>query len=460
MQTPSLDAFRTELAGLRATRAVGRVARAGPGLVRATGLVEAAALGDGVEIEAAGGTMRGEIVEIDAAGAGILPEGGGAGLRIGDAVLHRGPGSIAPHDGWIGRIVDGTGAPRDGRPLAPGAVHRPLLAAPPDAVARRGFGPRLATGRAIFDTMLPIVRGQRLGVFAGSGVGKSSLLGALGRGIEADLVVIALVGERGREVREFVERTLGPEGMARAIVVVATSDQPPLARRRALPAAMAVAEHFRDAGRHVLLLADSVTRFAEAHREIALASGESASLRGFPPSIAHAVTALAERAGPGSGADAGSGDITAIFTVLVPGSDMDEPVADILRGVLDGHLVLDRAIAERGRYPAIDVLRSVSRSLPDCATAEENAVIALARRRMAAYAQAELMLQSGLYNAGSDPEIDAARAVWPALDSFVGEAAPDGPGAAFDRLAACLGTRMARPAPSTPAAEPAPQPPA
>jgi flagellum-specific ATP synthase len=225
--------------------------------------------------------------------------------------------------------------------------------------------------------------------------------------------------------------------MARAVIVVATSDQPPLLRRRALWTAMAVAEHFRDAGRHVLFLADSVTRFAEAHREIALSAGESAALRGYPPSVAHAIMALAERAGPG--AEDGAGDITAIFSVLVAGADMDEPVADILRGVLDGHVVLDRAIAERGRFPAIDILRSVSRSLPDCASEGENALIRLARQRLAAYEDAELMIQSGLYAAGTSAETDAAVAAWPALDAFVAEEAASGPDAAFARLAACLG---------------------
>lgn len=287
--------------------------------------------------------------------------------------------------------------------------------------------------------MLPVVRGQRIGLFAGSGVGKSTLLAALGRAVEADVVVIALVGERGREVREFVERTLGKEGLARAIVVAATSDKPPLARRRALWSAMAVAEHFRDLGRHVLFLADSVTRFAAAHREVTLASGETASLRGYPPSIAPAIMELAERAGPGS--EGCSGDITAVFSVLVAGSDMEEPISDIVRGVLDGHVVLDRTIAERGRFPAIDLLRSVSRSLPDCAKDPENALIALARRRLGSYDRAELMIQSGLYSAGNDPEIDAAIAAWPKLDAFLAEPSQAGIPAAFARLARCLGTQ-------------------
>ena len=301
----------------------------------------------------------------------------------------------------------------------------------------RRLGARLSTGVAVCDTLLPLVRGQRIGLFAGSGVGKSSLLARFARGVQADVVVIALVGERGRELREFTERVLGPVGMARSVVVTATSDQSPLMRRMCAQTAMAVAEHFRDQGLHVLLLVDSVTRFAEAHREVALAGGEEASLRGYPPSLTQAIMGLAERAGPGP---EGSGDITAVFSVLVAGSDMDEPVADILRGVLDGHVVLDRRIAERGRFPAIDLLRSVSRSLPEAASEAENDLITEARRLLGAYDRAELMIQAGLYSTGSDPLIDRAIRLWPALDAFLAESAPEeGIEASFDRLRASLG---------------------
>jgi flagellum-specific ATP synthase len=248
--------------------------------------------------------------------------------------------------------------------------------------------------------------------------------------------VIALIGERGRELREFTEHVLGPSGMARSVIVAATSDQSALTRRRCASTAMAVAEHFRDQGLHVLLLADSITRFAEAHREVALAAGESPALRGFPASLTQAIMGLAERAGPGPQF---AGDITAIFSVLVAGSDMDEPVADIVRGVLDGHVVLDRKIAERGRFPAIDLLRSVSRSLPNAASADENHLIAEARRLLGAWERAELMVQAGLYATGSDPAIDAALRVWPSLDRFLAEDAPtDGIEGSFRRLRAAL----------------------
>lgn len=307
------------------------------------------------------------------------------------------------------------------------------------AARRKRLGARLSTGVAVFDTLLPLVRGQRIGLFAGSGVGKSSLLAKFARKVDADVVVIGLVGERGRELREFTERVLGPEGMARSVIVTATSDLPALTRRRCAWTAMAVAEHFRDQGAHVLLLVDSVTRFAEAHREVALAAGEPAALRGYPPSLGQAIMALAERAGPGP---EGVGDITAIFSVLVAGSDMEEPVADILRGVLDGHVVMDRKIAERGRFPAIDLLRSVSRSLPEAASEEENGLIAEVRKLLGAWDRAELMIQAGLYVKGTDPVVDRAMQIWPALDGFIGEDAPAGGiEASFARLAAILSSR-------------------
>jgi flagellum-specific ATP synthase len=249
------------------------------------------------------------------------------------------------------------------------------------------------------------------------------------------VVVIALVGERGREVRDFLARALGPAGLSRSVVVAATSDRSQLARRRCLPAAMAVAEHFRDAGRHVLLLADSVTRFVEAHREVALAAGEPPALAGFPPSIVPAITGICERAGPGA---AGQGDITAIFTVLMAGSDTEGPVADTLRGVLDGHVVLDRRIAERGRFPAVDVLRSVSRSLPDAASDEENAALADVRAVLSLQETCEVMVRAGLHEPGADPAVDRALSIWPHLDAFFGEMEPAGITESFSTLRAVM----------------------
>ena len=429
------DGLLAEIAGAASVRQIGRVVETGRGTVAVSGLPDAA-LGDRVLIHSRSGTAEGEVLRLAPLVTTVLPDGAGEGMAIGDRVERIGKAEIAPDDSWIGRIIDPYGRPLDGRPLLRGAVARPLRAHAPAAATRRRLGARLETGVAVFDTLLPLVQGQRIGLFAGSGVGKSSLLAKFARGVETDVVVIALVGERGRELREFTERVLGPAGMARSVVVTATSDQSPLTRRLCALSAMAVAEYFRDQGLHVLLLVDSVTRFAEAHREVALAAGEEASLRGYPPSLSHAIMGLAERAGPGP---EGSGDITAVFSVLVAGSDMDEPVADILRGVLDGHVILDRRIAERGRFPAIDLLRSVSRSLPDAADDAENSLITDARRLLGAYDRAELMIQAGLYAPGSDVVIDRAIRLWPALDGFLAEPAPaTGVAGSFERLRACL----------------------
>lgn len=428
--TQVFDALRARISTIRPVARIGRVAGIGAGVLRVTGLSRVAALGDRVTI----GDLRAEVIGLSPDALVILPDAPAEGVVIGAEVAHLGPATIAPHDGWIGRVIDPDGCPLDGRPLFPGAVPRPLRADPPPAARRKRLGPRMPTGLAVFDTLLPLVQGQRIGLFAGSGVGKSSLLGSFARGVAADVVVLALVGERGRELRAFTEDVLGAEGMARSVVVAATSDQSPLVRRRCLMAAMAVAEHFRDRGAHVLFLADSITRFAEAHREVALAAGEVAALRGWPPSLSHAIMGLAERAGPGVD---GSGDITAVLSVLVAGSDMEEPVADILRGTIDGHVVLDRKIAERGRFPAVDLLRSVSRSLPDCASGEENAAITEARRLLGAWDRAELMVQSGHYAAGSDPLTDRAIRLFPPLDAFLAEASA-GIAEGFARLGGIL----------------------
>ncbi len=426
------DPLIAQIAEARSCYSVGQVADVSPNSLRVIGLTRVAALGDVVRL---GDALTGEVVRVDPAGCLVMAEGSTAGLRLGARVIHLGPRSIAPGRNWIGRIVDPDGAPIDGRPLFPGPERRALKAPPPPPTERRGLGQRLDTGLSVFDTLLPIAQGQRIGLFAGSGVGKSRLLSRLARGVGADVVVIGLIGERGREVRDFVEDTLGPEGLAKSVVIAATSDRSALTRARAADTMMTVAEYFRDQGAHVLMLADSITRFAEAQREVAAATGEPASLRGFPPSMAQQVMSLCERAGPGA---AGQGDITAILSVLVAGSDMEEPVADVMRGVLDGHVVLDRKIAERGRYPAVDLLRSVSRSLPAAASEEENRLIALTRRYLGAYDKTELMLQAGLYAEGNDPVTDTAVRLWPMLDAFLASESLGGAGQAFEALGRIL----------------------
>jgi flagellum-specific ATP synthase len=399
MQRQDMAALRAEISSLRVSRVMGRVSAVQGNTLRISGLSSEARLGDRVDIRRrSGAPLTGEVIRLEASSVMVLPDSSLEGVALGDRVILGEAESIAPSAGW--------------------AETRPLRADPPAPARRRTLGARLETGMAAFNTVLPIVRGQRVGLFAGSGVGKSMLLGHLARHMQADVVVIALIGERGRELREFVEHVLGPEGMRRAVIVAATSDRSPLIRRRCAWAAMAVAEFFRDQGQQVLFLADSITRFAEAHREVATAAGEMPALRGFPASTSHLIMSLCERAGPG---EDGSGDITALLTVLVAGSDMEEPIADILRGVLDGHVVLDRQIAERGRYPAIDLLRSVSRSLPRAATEEENALISSARGLLGSYARSETMIKAGLYSEGSDPGLDQAIKIWPELDGFLAD---------------------------------------
>lgn len=440
--TTFLTPLLSRIEQMTPVHSMGRITELQADAIWIDGLNRVAALGDAVEL--AGG-LKAEIVRMVQGRCQALPEGRLDGLRLGDPVRHLGPVTVAPGAHWIGRVIDPDGTPLDGRPLFPGPEPRPLRAHPPAATARRAMGVRLPTGLSVFDTLLPIVQGQRIGLFAGSGVGKSTLLSRLARGVAADVIVIGLIGERGREVRDFVEDTLGPEGLARSVVIAATSDRSALVRQRAAWTTMAVAEFFRDQGAHVLLLADSVTRFAQAHREVAVASGEPATLNGYPASMAQAVMSLCERAGPGG---PGQGDITGVLSVLVAGSDMEEPVADTLRGVLDGHVVLDREIAERGRFPAVDLLRSVSRSLPRAASAEENRLIATARRHLGVHDRAELMLQAGLYAHGSDPAIDAAISVWPGLDAFLASDSSDAADA-FMRLAEVLepGTLTDQPPP-------------
>lgn len=428
--------LRAQVATIERSHPQGRVSRLDPAGFQVTGLSEHAQLGDELRYEGPdGAACLAEVSRLDRDTLWATPYGPAVGLRIGMAVRPAGPPRIAPGLGWIGRVIDPFGRPLDDRPLQAGAPV-PLHAPPPGAARRRAMGARLRTGYAVLDAMLPIVRGQRIGLFAGSGVGKSTLLGGLARNMDADVCVLALVGERGREVSDFVRRVLGPEGMARTVVVAATSDMPANTRRRCAFSALAVAEHFRDAGLSVLFLCDSVTRLAEAHREVAVAAGEPAALRGHPASLTPLLASLAERAGPGDGT---AGDITAVFTVLVAGSDMEEPVADIVRGQLDGHVVLAREIAERGRFPAVDVLRSVSRSLPNAATPEENGIIAEIRALLAVQDRTELMVSSGLYERGASAEIDRATTLVPRIEEVF--TATDLPRATdgFRLLAAVLG---------------------
>jgi flagellum-specific ATP synthase len=294
---------------------------------------------------------------------------------------------------------------------------RRVRAPPPDATLRARLGPRLDVGVRALNCFATCRQGQRLGLFSGSGIGKSSLLAMLARHTACDVAVLALVGERGRE---FLEDDLGAAGLARSVVIVATSDSPPLLRRQAAFAAMTVAEHFRDTGKSVLLLMDSITRFCLALREIGLSAGEPPATRGYPPSVFAELPRLLERAGPGlEQPDGQTGYITALFNVLVEGDDHNEPVADAVRGILDGHVVLDRRIAEAGRYPAVDVLRSLSRAVPGCNAPEENALARRARSLLALYADMADMVRLGAYRTGSDAAVDEAVALAPRIETML-----------------------------------------
>jgi flagellum-specific ATP synthase len=296
-----------------------------------------------------------------------------------------------------------------------GGEEKSLKSPAPPAGQRHALGAKMDMGVRVLNTLLPLCAGQRLGIFAGSGVGKSVLMGMLAQHSTADVTVVGLVGERGREVREFVEEQLGPAGLARSVVIVATNDEPPLVRRQAAFLTMAVAEYFRDCGFNVLLMMDSVTRFALAQREIGLASGEPPTTRGFTPSVFAELPKLLERAGPGIG----KGTISAIFTVLVEGSDMEEPVADAVRGILDGHIVLTRTLAERGHFPAVDVLQSISRTVPNCLSPDEWATVRRCRQVLATYEDMAELIRLGAYVKGTDPAVDEAITLMPKLTAFL-----------------------------------------
>ena len=323
-------------------------------------------------------------------------------------------GGVPVGSGLIGRVLDGLGQPIDGRGPLNAEYAFTLRGAPPNPLRRQRINAPFQTGVKAIDLFTPMGCGQRMGIFAGSGVGKSTLLGMIARGAESDVNVIALVGERGRELREFIEKDLGPEGMARSVIVVSTSDQPALVRIRAALLATAIAEHFRDGGQKVLLMMDSVTRFAMAQREIGLAVGEPPTSRGYTPSVFSVLPRLLERSGMGE-----RGSITALYTVLVDGDDLNEPIADAVRGILDGHLVLSRALATANQFPAIDVLESISRVSRDVCTSAELGITSRARDLLAVYRKNEDLITIGAYAKGSNPRIDRAIEKQPLLQELM-----------------------------------------
>ncbi|ACG77267.1 flagellum-specific ATP synthase FliI [Phenylobacterium zucineum HLK1] len=424
----------------------GRVAAVNGLLIEARGGLTRLAVGARAEIARFGhDPLAAEVVGFRDTRALLMPFGPVEGVAPGAEIRIEPQGSaVRPTRAWLGRTVDAFGNPIDGKgPLPQGLASYPLRAPPPAAHARARVGERLDLGVRAMNVFTTCCRGQRLGVFAGSGVGKSVLLSMLAKNADCDAVVVGLIGERGREVREFIEETLGEEGLKRAIVVVATSDEPALKRRQAAYMTMAIAEFLRDQDLEVLCLMDSVTRFAMAQREIGLAAGEPPTTKGYTPTVFTELPKLLERAGPGPIRPDGTraGPITGLFTVLVDGDDHNEPIADAVRGILDGHIVMERAIAERGRFPAINVLKSISRTMPGCQQPHEREVVKQARQALSAYANMEELIRIGAYRAGADPLIDRAIELNPSLEAFLSQDPDDATGLeeSFAGLAMILG---------------------
>ena len=399
-----IAALGHELEQERVLARTGRVFEVVGTLARASGVD--AKVGELCELHDARGQLlqRAEVVGFGRGGVVLSPFGSLSGIGEGTAVTGTGrPLSVAVGDGLLGRVIDGLGEPIDGLGALDCDEFRPVIADPPDPMARAMVERPLPTGVKVIDGLMTLGEGQRMGIFAPAGVGKSTLMGMLARGAQCDVSVIALIGERGREVREFIEFILGPEGMARSVVVCATSDRSSIERAKAAYVATAVAEHFRDRGQRVLLMMDSLTRFARALREIGLAAGEPPARRGFPPSVFAELPRLLERTGMGA-----TGSITALYTVLAEDESGGDPIAEEVRGILDGHMILSRRIAAKNQYPAIDVLGSLSRVMSQVVPAGHAEAAGRLRKLMAKYDDVEMLLQAGEYRPGNDETADAA----------------------------------------------------
>jgi flagellum-specific ATP synthase len=410
----SLDWYVARVQDVEPAPISGRVSRVVGLVVESIG--PRARVGELCELRGHGAPLPLEIVGFRDGRMLSVPLGDTAGIRPGDRIVAcGGVQSIPVGDKLLGRVIDGLGRPIDGRGPLDASVRAPLRPAAINPLARDPIAMPLATGVRAIDALLTCGRGQRIGLFGGSGVGKSTLLGMMARGTVADVVVLALVGERGREVRSFLEHDLGPQGLEKSVVVVSTSDSPPLVRLRAAYGATAIAEYFRDQGKNVLLMMDSITRFAMAQREVGLAAGEPPTAKGYPPSVFAMLPGLLERAGNMRG----SGSITAIYSVLVEGDDTNEPIADAVRGILDGHIVLSRDLAARNHYPAIDVLPSISRTMPDVTSVSHRQKAGVVRQWLASLRDSEDLVSVGAYVPGTNPSLDAALERREAIDAFL-----------------------------------------
>lgn len=417
----AIEALRSAIDEIADHEVFGRVAAVRGLMIEIVGPLSHMELGGLIGIETPGGEhIPCEIVGFDAGRALAMPFGNIDGLRRGCPahVLSR-RATIRPGRAWLGRVVDAFGRPIDGKgPIHPGPRPYPFRGEPPAAHKRQRVGEPLDMGVRALNSFLTTCRGQRMGIFAGSGVGKSVLLSMLARNAASDVSVVGLVGERGREVQEFLQDDLGEEGLARSVVVVATSDEPALMRRQAAYLTLTISEFFRDEGLDVLCMIDSVTRFAMAQRDIGLGVGEPPTTKGYTPSVFAELPKLLERAGPG---EVGSGSITGIFSVLVDGDDHNEPVADATRGILDGHIVMERKIAERGRYPAINILKSVSRTMPHSCDPAFLPTVKAARNLMATFSDMEELIRLGAYRRGSSEEVDRSIDANPEIEAFLSQ---------------------------------------
>ncbi|MEB3222979.1 MAG: flagellar protein export ATPase FliI [Candidatus Sericytochromatia bacterium] len=410
-----LARFHQRLSHMDAIRVEGRVAQIVGLVVESDG--PAARMGEVCLIAADSNTpsVAAEVVGFRGDRLLLMPLGEMSGIRPGSEVVATGkPLTVAVGPALLGRVLDGLGRPIDGGSPLRGLPRVPVEAPPPNPLLRARIRHPLPLGVRALDGLLTCGRGQRLGIFAGSGVGKSTTLGMIARNTEAQLNVICLVGERGREVRDFLERDLGPEGLARSVVVVATSDQPALQRIKCALVATAIAEHFRDQGQDVMLMMDSVTRFAMAQREVGLAIGEPPATKGYTPSVFALLPRLLERAGTGA-----SGSITGLYTVLVEADDFNEPISDAVRGILDGHVILSRELAAQNHYPAIDILASVSRVMPEITDDRHRKAAGWLREALATYKNAQDLINIGAYQRGSNPQIDVAMELHEALNRYL-----------------------------------------
>jgi flagellum-specific ATP synthase len=435
-----MKALAQQISEIDGAEVYGRVVGVRGLKVEVAGPIYAMSVGARIVVETGEGRpIPCEVVGFSGANALLMPFGPLEGVRRGcKAVVNSIAAAVRPSPGWLGRVVNAMGEAIDGKGSLPvGPEPYRFRNSPPPAHARQRVGAPLDLGVRALNTFLTCCRGQRMGIFSGSGVGKSVLLSMLARNVAADVSVIGLVGERGREVQEFLQDDLGAVGLARSVVVVATSDEPALMRRQAGYLTLAIAECFRDLGKDVLVLMDSITRFAVAQREIGLSAGEPPTAKGYTPTVFTELPRLLERAGPGTG----QGTITGMFSVLVEGDDHNEPIADAVRAILDGHVVMERAIAERGRYPAINVLKSVSRTMPRAAEAHYLPVINRARAVMATYADMEELIRLGAYRAGSSAEVDEAIALHKPLEEFLAQGKEEATtlGQAYERLEKIVG---------------------